>query len=203
MTTQPPARDASANATEASDGATFESARVPAARAASLEAIACARKLLQQGEAEAAMQKLRPVFDDDRAHAQVRSWYGLTLGLARRRYHEALDLCQSAVKQEFFNPDLYVNVAQLNLSFGFKAESLRYLRRARMIDPGNQAIARLLAELGPRNAPVLSFLPRRHVLNRWFGSLRHLVTRRQGRRPTAPDSMDVDASQSQADQAPA
>jgi tetratricopeptide (TPR) repeat protein len=151
--------------------------------------------LLEQGDAEAAMQKLRPVFDDDRAHAQVRSWYGLALGLARRRYQEALDLCQSAVKQEFFNPDLYVNVAQLNLAFGFKAESLRYLRRARMIDPGNQAIRRLLEELGPRSAPVLPFLPRRHVLNRWLGGARHAFGHPPRFDPSeadAPDEMDAE-----------
>jgi tetratricopeptide (TPR) repeat protein len=147
-------------------------------RAEALEAVAMARELLETGDAEAAMQKLRPVFDEDRAHAQVRSYYGLTLGLARRRYQEALDLCQSAVKQEFFNPDLYVNVARLNLAFGFKAESLRYLRRARMIDPGNAAINRLLDELGPRATPVLSFLPRRHLLNRWLGTARYALSQR-------------------------
>lgn len=140
-------------------------------------AIAQVRDLLRQGDPEAALQVLRPVFDGNRAHAQVRSFYGLSLGLARGRYHEALDLCQSAVKQEFFNPDLYLNVARLNLAFGFKAESLRYLRRARMIDPGNIAIDALLDDLGSRGEPVLRFLPRRHVLNRWLGSARHVLTR--------------------------
>jgi tetratricopeptide (TPR) repeat protein len=172
---QPPKND---SATAAGEPSVMSSSATPPIRAENLETIAIARQLLQQGEAEAAMQKLRPVFEEDRAHAQVRSWYGLTLGLARHRYHEALDLCQSAVKQEFFNPDLYLNVAQLNLAFGFRAESLRYLRRARMIDPGNQEIHRLLEELGPRAQPVLRFLPRRHVLNRWLGTARHVLRRR-------------------------
>jgi Flp pilus assembly protein TadD len=134
--------------------------------------LARGRALLLEGDAEGAMQHLRPAFDDDPAHAQVRSHYGLALGLARRRYHEALDLCQSAVKQEFFNPDLYANVARLNLAYGFKAEALRYLRRARMIDPANQAIQELFEQLGARSQPVLRFLPRRHLLNRWLGTAR-------------------------------
>ena len=153
---------------------------------AAIEVIACARELLDQGDAEAAIQTLRPVFDDDRAHAQIRSWYGLALGLARHRYHEAHELCQSAVRQEFFNPELYLNVARLNLAFGFRAESLRYLRRARMIDPGNQSIELLLEELGPRSAPMLAFLPRRHLLNRWLGSARHALTR-SGRLTELPE----------------
>ena len=146
-------------------------------RAAARSAIAQARERLARGDTEGAMQGLRPVFDEDRAHAQIRSYYGLALGLARGRYHEALDLCQSAVKQEFFNPELYLNVARLNLAFGFRAESLRYLRRARMIDPANDGIQQLLDELGFRSEPVLPFLPRRHLLNRWLGSARYVLIR--------------------------
>ncbi len=136
------------------------------------------RALLSEGDAEGAMQYLRPAFDDNPAHAQLRSLYGLAMGLARRRYHEALDLCQSAVKQEFFNPDLYVNVARLNLAYGFKAEALRYLRRARMIDPANPAIHGLFDQLGARSEPVLRFLPRRHLLNRWLGAARSALMSR-------------------------
>lgn len=139
--------------------------------------VARARALLDQGEAEAAVQCLRPIFDQDPAQAQVRSFYGLAIGLARGRYHEALDLCQSAVKQEFFNPDLYVNVARLNLSFGFKAEALRYLRRARMIDPASPEVEALFDHLGFRSQPVLRFLPRRHLLNRWLGTARSVFVR--------------------------
>jgi tetratricopeptide (TPR) repeat protein len=139
--------------------------------------LARGRELLERGEAEAAVQCLRRIFDEDPAHAQVRSYYGLAIGLARGRYHEALDLCQSAVKQEFFNPDLYVNVARLHLAFGFKAEGLRYLRRARMIDPASPSIAALFAELGSRSEPVLRFLPRRHLLNRWLGTARAILLR--------------------------
>lgn len=175
MSIRPPSHEVAEAAVSSSPDPMSGAARM---RAEALEAVAMARELLETGDAEAAMQKLRPVFDEDRAHAQVRSYYGLALGLARRRYQEALDLCQSAVKQEFFNPDLYVNVARLNLAFGFKAESLRYLRRARMIDPGNAAINRMLDELGPRATPVLSFLPRRHLLNRWLGTARYTLSQR-------------------------
>ena len=161
------------------------------------KAIEDARESIAAGDAEAAMQRLRPFFDEDRAQAQLRSWYGLALGLARRRYQEALDLCQSAVKQEFFNPELYVNVAQLNLAYGFRAESLRYLRRAKMIDPGNETIERLLGEMGPRRSPVLGFLPRRHFLNRWLGALRHAVLSRLA--SSAADEADSESTESERD----
>ena len=136
------------------------------------------RALLAEGDPEAAMQQLRPAFEEHPAHAQLRSHYGLALGLARQRYHEALQLCQSAVKQEYFEPAHYLNVARLNLAYGFKSEALRYVRRAQMIDPASPEVASLLEQLGLRSRPVLPFLPRPHLLNRWLGAARAVFLRR-------------------------
>ncbi len=154
----------------------------PAIRPLVPEILERGRTLLAEGDAEGAMQSLRPAFDDDPANAQLRSHYGLALGLARRRYHEARDLCQSAVKQEFSNAELYVNVARLNLAYGFKAEALRHLRRARMIDPASLEIQDFFDQLGLRSKPVFQFLPRRHPINRWLGSMRSLFSSRPASR---------------------
>ena len=80
----------------------------------------------------------------DPGSAQYRSFYGLVLGLCERRWEQALELCRSAAKEEFFNPALYHNLARLHLAFGFKAEGIRFLRRGLMIDPQN---ANILAEM--------------------------------------------------------
>jgi len=104
---------------------------------------------------------------------RYRSYYGLCLGIAKRRFDQALELCRSAAKEEFYNPELYRNLAQVHLVFGFKAEGIRYLRRGLMIDPANQAILDDLAELGVRRRPAFGFLPRRHVINRWVGMFRN------------------------------
>lgn len=134
--------------------------------------------LLREGNPEAAMQQLRPAFEEYPAHAQLRSHYGLALGLARRRYHEALQLCQSAAKQEHFDPAHYLNVARLHLAYGFRAEALRCVRRAQMIDPVSPEAAALVERLGLRSRPVLPFLPRPHLLNRWLGAARAVLLRR-------------------------
>ena len=73
--------------------------------------------------------------------------------------------------QEFFNPELYHNLARLHLAFGFKAEAVRYLRRGLMIDPANASITESMRELGVRRRPPLGFLRRQNVLNRWLGRL--------------------------------
>ena len=140
----------------------------------------------RQGQAALATDAYAEALDHFRsAHrlepacARYRSYYGMGLALVDRRFDRALELCRSAAKEEFFNPELYHNLARVHLAFGFKAEAIRYLRRGLMIDPGNQAMATDLSELGVRRAPVLGFLPRRHPMNRMLGRLRRLWAREE------------------------
>lgn len=128
--------------------------------------------LLDQELAAEALEHFRAAHGLDSESARYRSYYGLGLALVERRFNKAVELCRSAVKDEFFSPDLYRNLAQVHLAFGFKAEGIRYLRRGLMIDPGSRSIIGDLERLGVRRRPVLPFLPRRHVLNRWLGRMR-------------------------------
>ena len=119
-----------------------------------------------------ALEHFRSAHRLEPANPLHRSYFGLCLGLAERRFDRALELCRGAAKEEFFNPVLYHNLARVHLAFGFKAEGIRFLRRGLMIDPHNEAIGKHLGQMGVRCASVLGFLRRRHVLNRWLGQLR-------------------------------
>jgi tetratricopeptide (TPR) repeat protein len=126
-----------------------------------------------QGCEAEAFEYFRTAHSLDRANPRYRSYYGLGLAVVERRFNEGLELCRSAAKEEFFNPELYHNLARVHLAFGFKAEGIRYVRRGLMIDPGNAAMIDELRRLGVRRLPVLRFLPRRHAINRWLGRIRH------------------------------
>jgi tetratricopeptide (TPR) repeat protein len=146
------------------------------------------RDLLERGEAQPALEHFRTAHQVDRANPRYRSFYGLGLALVERRFDRALELCRSAAKEEFFNPELYHNLARVHLAFGFKAEAIRYLRRGLMIDPGNAAMLAELNELGLRRRPVLSFLPRRHPVNRLLGRFVGLWRDSDEEMPAAPQS---------------
>ena len=88
----------------------------------------------------------------DPVSAQYRSFYGLALGLCERRWEQALELCRSAARDEFFDPVHYHNLARLHLAFGFKAEGLRLLKRGLMIAPGNEEIRDALRRPGRAQA---------------------------------------------------
>ncbi len=131
------------------------------------------KDLLTRGSEAEAFDYFRTAHSLDRNNPRYRSYYGLGLALVERRFNEGLELCRSAAKEEFFNPELYHNLARVHLAFGFKAEGMRYVRRGLMIDPGNSGMLDELRRLGERRLPVLRFLPRRHPINRWLGRIRH------------------------------
>ncbi len=130
------------------------------------------RAALDANDIEAALHHFRAAHRLDPHSPSTRSFYGLCVGLAERRFDRALELCRSAAKEEFFNPALYHNLARVHLAFGFKAEGIRYLRRGLMIDPDDRALRDDVQRLGERREPVLGFLRRRNRFNRWLGRLR-------------------------------
>jgi tetratricopeptide (TPR) repeat protein len=130
------------------------------------------RAALDAADIEKAVLHLQSAYQLDASKPIYRSYYGLAIGMVERRFDRALELCRSAAKEEFFNPDLYHNLARVHLAFGFKAEAIRYLRRGLMIDPASKAMHEDLYTLGTRSRPPLGFLPRRHPLNRLAGQLR-------------------------------
>ena len=132
---------------------------------------------LEVGRYADSLQQFRAAHRLEPTNPRYRSYFGLGLGLAERRFDKALGLCRSAAKEEFFNPDLYLNLARVHLAFGFKAEGIRYLRRGLMIDPRSETIGAELCRLGMRRGPVLRFLRRSHSVNRWLGVLRRRLGR--------------------------
>lgn len=130
------------------------------------------RERLDQDDAGGAFEHFRAAYGLQRTCARYTSYYGLCLALVERRFNKGLELCRAAAKDEFFNPDLYLNLARVHLAFGFKSEALRFLRRGLMIDPAHAVLRSELEILGRRQQPVLTFLPRRHLLNRWLGRMR-------------------------------
>ena len=149
------------------------------------------RDHLARGDAQLALDHFRAAHQVDRANPRYRSFYGLGLALVERRFDRALELCRSAAKEEFFNPELYHNLARVHLAFGFKAEAIRYLRRGLMIDPGNTAMQDELRGLGVRRRPVLSWLPRRHPVNRLLGRFIRVWGPVEDEAPSAPEAQSA------------
>lgn len=127
---------------------------------------------LEGGRFEDALSSLSQAESIAPDHARIRSMLGVATAYAHRDLERARMLCESAAKQEFFNPEVYLNLARVYLVFGRRSEALRYLRRGKMIDPAHSGIQQEIRRLGRRRLPVVPFLPRRHPINRALGEAR-------------------------------
>lgn len=133
------------------------------------------RAALDSNRVSEALESLRQASAEAPDHAQIRSFLGLAVARSDRAFSEARTLCEEAASQEFFNPELYLNLAKVYLHFGRRSEALRYLRRGQMIDPGHDGIQKSISSLGKRGLPIVPFLPRRHPVNRALGAARSRV----------------------------
>ena len=125
--------------------------------------------LLEAGHGHEGFEHLSRAYLTDPQNARYRSSYAMALAFVRGQFLGAVELARAAVRQEFYNPELYLNLARIYLAFDFKADAIRFLRRALMVDPENEAVNAKLATLGVRRRPPLRFLPRGHMLNRFLG----------------------------------
>ena len=132
-------------------------------------------QLLEAGDGQDGFESLSCAYLRAPENACYRSSYALALALVRGQFLGAVELARASVRQEFCNPDLYLNLSRIYLAFDFRAEAVRFLRRGLMVDPKNERVQRQLAELGIRRRPPIRSLPRSHALNRWLGRVQARV----------------------------
>ncbi|HEY4485896.1 MAG TPA: tetratricopeptide repeat protein [Nitrospiria bacterium] len=104
--------------------------------------------------------------------AKVLSYYGLVLGLGENRLQEAVTYCTMAIKKEFYHPEYYVNLSRIFQKANRRASAVDVLYKGLKVDGQDKAIHSELLKLGVRQKPVIRFLDREHVVNKYLGLLR-------------------------------
>lgn len=108
---------------------------------------------------------------------RIASWYGLTLVLVERNSSLGIMYVDQAVRVAGPTPELALNQARVAISLGQRDRAIRALERGMEAVPGEASLLRARITLGRRRPPVLRFLPRSSLLNRWLGKLRHRWSR--------------------------
>jgi tetratricopeptide (TPR) repeat protein len=106
------------------------------------------------------------------------SYYGLCLAMASERVREAQEICENAVRAEFYNPELYLNLGKVYLKAGRRRPAFGAFVRGLRLNPRHAGLIRELRRLGLRLRPVLGFLDRRNPLNRLLGRARASLSTR-------------------------
>ncbi len=103
----------------------------------------------------------------------LRSFYGVSLAMARGDVLRGRRLCQEAILEADPDVQLYVNLAQVFLRSNRKDLAIEVLDTALMVDPGNTGLRAMRVNLGKRRNPIFPFLDRGHPMNRYLGMVRH------------------------------
>lgn len=107
----------------------------------------------------------------------VPSLYFAFLGYGLARFHgeiaEGLKLCRRAVDLDIYQPENYYYLASTLLLTGDRRSAIDAIEQGLQVDATHAGLKELMVDLGRRRAPVLPFLPRAHLLNRWLGRARH------------------------------
>ncbi len=139
--------------------------------------------LLAEGCLEEGLAELERAYEARGGNPDCQSGYALGLALVRGRFPEAVTLAEQAVRGDYENPELYLNLAKIHLASGSRAMAFQTLARGLRIAPDHEGLSAARAALGLRQRPWLRFLPRSHILNRSLGAVRARLAR------TSPDSV--------------
>ena len=141
-----------------------------------LDAIANGRFLEALAYFEAAMQIETRA--GARAPMPYLSYYGLSLAMiSGSKVNEARAICERTVRVEFFNPDLYLNLARVCVRAGDRRAAFNALVGGLKLNPRHAGLIREIRRIGIRHQPIVPFLDRAGTVNRMLGRLRHVAGR--------------------------
>lgn len=101
------------------------------------------------------------------------SYYGVSVAMVTKKYRDAIDLCQKAIKLQFMNPNHYVNLARVYAAAGHKKKAIATLEQGLRVLPRHRVITTYWRELGVRSRPPIPFLSRENPLNVAIGRWRY------------------------------
>jgi len=142
-----------------------------------MEALAAGRCLEALALFEAAITLERQL-GAPRVQPRYLSYYGLCLALEAQRTSDGVELCREAVQLEFYNADLYCNLARALLAARRKREAHQVLRDGLKWERGHAGIVREIRAMGSRRRPALRFLPRGNPINVLLGKMTYSPPRR-------------------------
>jgi hypothetical protein len=122
----------------------------------------------------------------DPREPRATSWYGVTLVLVERNSNLGVLYCDQALRLAGPTPELCLNQARSHLALGQRARAVTSIQRGLVANPGDPALRCALDALGRRREPVVPFLSRGHLLNRWLGRLRHRLGGAAPAEPVTP-----------------
>jgi Flp pilus assembly protein TadD len=129
--------------------------------------------LLRDNYAIRALPHMQRAMDLDRNNPYYMSYLGVVLARSEQKWGEAERLCDAAVRLKRNQAQLYLNLAEVYATAGRKEEAVDALQAGLKFARRDVRLSIALNRLIHRREPVISFLERKHPVNRKLGMLRH------------------------------
>jgi tetratricopeptide (TPR) repeat protein len=98
------------------------------------------------------------------------SYLGYCLAKERGQVQKGMLLCREAIEKEPENGIHYLNLGRIHLVAGNKQEAIRLFRNGLAHGP-NEDISGMLDSIGTRKPPIIRFLSRDNLVNKYLGKL--------------------------------
>lgn len=140
-----------------------------------------------RGEYAAALQLLSAVYRSTPLEKlpQGLSYYGLCLAHVERKHKQGIQLCEQAMRLESSQGKHWANLVRLYIVGKNRRKAVEILDSGLEKLGNDPALLRVRQEIGYRQAPSLSFLPRQHLLNKLFSRTASRLRRLIRQRPPA------------------
>ena len=129
--------------------------------------------LLRDEYAFKALPHMRRAVELDKNNPYYMSYLGVVLARAEDKFGEAERLCDAAVRLKRNQAQLYLNLAEVYSAAGRREDAMETLQAGLKYARRDVRLTIAMNRLANRRPPVFSFLPRRNMLNRHLGMLRH------------------------------
>jgi Flp pilus assembly protein TadD len=138
--------------------------------------------LLRDNYVQRALPHMKRAAELERNNPYYMSYLGVVIARAERNWGEAESLCDSAVRMKRNQAQLYLNLAEVYSTAGRRQEAVEAIQAGLKFARRDVRLSIAMNKLTDRRPPVLSFLHRRHPLNRQLGILRHRALGVMGQR---------------------
>ena len=132
-------------------------------------------EVLKNQYPEKALPKLKRAFDSDKHNPYYISFLGLCVARAQRKWTQASELCEMAVKLNPKEIQFRLNLGEVYALAGQRERSLHTLDHAMKLFDNDARLKQARSKVEKRRAPILPFFGREHFLNRELGKLRHRI----------------------------
>jgi tetratricopeptide (TPR) repeat protein len=136
--------------------------------------------LLRDNYANKALPHMKRAVDLDKNNPYYMSYLGVVLARSEQKWGEAERLCDTAVRMKRNQAQLYLNLAEVYATAGRRDEAVEALQSGLKYARRDVRLTIAMNRLAERRPPVLTFLERKHPLNRQLGILRHKTLRMFG-----------------------